>query len=71
MNQTIAPAQGTDDFGSQLVGRLLSLTEIDTVGGGDYGMCGPYTQYSMSGGSSYTQSGGDYKQSGGSYNMKC
>jgi hypothetical protein len=70
MNQTIAPAQGTDDFGSQLVGRLLSLTEIDTVGGGDYGMCGSYEQYTRSGGS-YTQSGGDYTQTGGSYNMKC
>ena len=57
---------------SPIVGRLLSVVEVDQVAGGDgtgNGYC-QGTAYSQTGGS-YTQSGGTYAQAGGTYNMSC
>lgn len=61
-----------DQFGRQLVGELLSAADIEAIGGGDDASCwsGGMT-YTMSPGSTYTQSGGQFTQTGGSYNMKC
>jgi hypothetical protein len=67
---SFAPTQFADAFGGELVGRLLSLSEIDAVSGA-YGQCGPGpSSYTQTGGS-YTQSGGSYTQSGGNYGMTC
>lgn len=62
---------GSDAFGKELVGRLLTLEEICLVGGGGGYCMGGGTTYQQTGGS-YTQGGqGSYTQSGGSYNMNC
>lgn len=65
-------AQGNDLFGTHIVGKLLSIDELDQIGGGDIGVCGPGApSYYQSGGGQYYQSGGSYTQSGGSYSMSC
>jgi len=57
----------SQDEVSPLVGRLLTASETETVGGGGYAQTGG--TYTMSGGD-FSQSGGYYSQSGGSYTMK-
>lgn len=62
----------TNQFGHQLVGELLSAADIDAIGGGDGASCwSGGMSYSMTPGSSYTQTGGQFTQSGGTYSMTC
>lgn len=62
------------DSARELVGRLLTPTEIDYVAGGtgtevDVTTCNGDGH--SQGGGSFTQHGGQYGQGGGSYNMNC
>jgi hypothetical protein len=62
------------NFGTELVGRLLSLDEVEMVAGGDTATCfSGTTSYSKAPESSFTQnSGGQFDQTGsGSYGMAC
>lgn len=59
-----------EDNPTPLVGRLLSIEEIDDVAGASYASCDDPEGYTQSGGS-YTQDGGYYSQTGGSYTMEC
>jgi hypothetical protein len=67
-----ASSESTDAFGTQLVGRLLSLNEVALVAGGDATCYSGSTSHSQSGGGNYGQVGGQYTQSGGGgYTMTC
>lgn len=74
MNPGQYDTEMADLFGTQLVGRLLSMDELDQVGGGDgIGSCGPggFTYYQTGGGQYYQTGSGSYSQNGGSYTMTC
>jgi len=61
-----------DSFGTDLVGRLLSLDEVQLVAGGD-GTCYSGTQtHEQTGAGGYIQQGGQFNQTGAaSYGMSC
>jgi hypothetical protein len=63
---------GQSAEGMALVGRLMTIEEIEGVSGADTGSCGPATGYGMTGtGTTFGQTGGSFIQTGGTYTMDC
>ncbi len=68
-----ASTVGEANFGTDLVGRLLSPDEVEMVAGsGDSTCYSGSTTHSQTGSGSYGQTGGQYFQDGaGGYTMNC